>query len=76
MVVHEVISICDAKQFTGLTHCQVRNKETLSFAFNASLTSVNLARAFARLHWMELFKRTFIIFALAKPPFRKPLFRN
>ena len=38
----------DAKQFTGLTHCQARNKEALSFAFNASLTSVNLARAFAR----------------------------
>ena len=26
----------DAKQFTGLTHCQARNKEALSFAFNAS----------------------------------------
>ncbi len=29
----------DAKQFTGLTHCQARNKEALSFAFNASLSS-------------------------------------
>ena len=37
----------DAKQFTGLTHCQARNKEALSFAFNASLSSVNIARAFA-----------------------------
>ena len=45
---------CDAKQFTGLTHCQARNKEALSFAFNASLTSVNLARAFARQQGMEL----------------------
>lgn len=44
----------DAKQFTGLTHCQARNKEALSFAFNASLTSVNLARAFARQHGMDL----------------------
>ena len=44
----------DAKQFTGLTHCQARNKETLSFAFNASLTSVNLARAFARQQGMDL----------------------
>ena len=44
----------DAKQFTGLTHCQARNKEALSFAFNASLTSVNLARAFARQQGMEL----------------------
>ena len=44
----------DAKQFTGLTHCQARNKEALSFAFNASLTSVNLAKAFARHQGMNL----------------------
>jgi len=44
----------DAKQFTGLTHCQARNKEALSFAFNASLTSVNVARAFARQQGMDL----------------------
>lgn len=44
----------DAKQFTGLTHCQARNKEALSFAFNASLTSVNLARAFAHQQGMAL----------------------
>ncbi len=44
----------DAKQFTGLTHCQARNKEALSFAINASLTSVNLARAFARQQGMDL----------------------
>ena len=44
----------DAKQFTGLTHCQARNKEALSFAFNASLTSVNLAMAFARQQGMDL----------------------
>ena len=44
----------DAKQITGLTHCQARNKEALSFAFNASLTSVNLARAFARQQGMDL----------------------
>jgi len=44
----------DAKQFTGLTHCQARNKEALSFAFNASLSSVNLARAFARRQGIDL----------------------
>ena len=44
----------DAKQFTGLTHCQARNREALSFAFNASLTSVNVARAFARQQGLEL----------------------
>jgi len=38
----------DAKQFTGLTHCQARNKEALAFSFNASLSSVNVARAYAR----------------------------
>ena len=38
----------DAKQFTGLTPCQARNKEALAFAFNASLSSVNVARAYAR----------------------------
>lgn len=44
----------DAKQFTGLTHSQARNTEALSFAFNASLSSVNLARAFAREQGMSL----------------------
>ena len=44
----------DAKQFTGLTHCQARNKEALSFAFNASLSSVNVARAFAREQGLNL----------------------
>ena len=44
----------DAKQFTGLTHCQARNSNALSFAFNASLTSVNIARAFARQQGMNL----------------------
>lgn len=44
----------DAKQFTGLTHCQARNSKALSFAFNASLTSVNIARAFARQQGMDL----------------------
>ena len=44
----------DAKQFTGLMHCQARNCKALSFAFNASLTSVNIARAFARLQGMDL----------------------
>lgn len=38
----------DAKQFTGLTHCQARNKEALAFAFNMSLSSINVARTYAR----------------------------
>ncbi len=44
----------DSKQFTGLTHCQARSKEALAFAFNASLSSVNVARAFARQQGMNL----------------------
>lgn len=39
----------DAKQFTGLTDCQSRNKETLEFHFNAALTATNLARIEAQL---------------------------
>lgn len=38
----------DAKQFMGLTNCQARNKAALAFAFNMSLSSINMARAFAR----------------------------
>jgi hypothetical protein len=34
----------DAKQFTGLTHSQSRDLNKLHFHFNASLTSVNLAK--------------------------------
>lgn len=35
----------DAKQFTGLTHCQATDQQKLHFHFNASLTTLNLARA-------------------------------
>lgn len=34
----------DAKQFTGLTHCQARKREILDFHFNMSLSLLNLAR--------------------------------
>jgi len=34
----------DAKQFTGLTDCQARRKDTLNFHFNASLTTLNLLK--------------------------------
>lgn len=39
----------DAKQFTGLCHCQSRCQECLDFHFNASLTTLNLAKADAYL---------------------------
>jgi hypothetical protein len=35
----------DSKQYTGLTHCQARSENKLSFHFNMSLTSVSLAKA-------------------------------
>ncbi len=35
----------DAKQFTGLEQCQSRKEQSLYFHFNASLTTVSLAKA-------------------------------
>lgn len=35
----------DAKQHAGLTHCQSTSIRKLDFSFNASLTSINLAKA-------------------------------
>ncbi len=34
----------DAKQFTGLTHCQARDAQALDFHFNAALATLNLLR--------------------------------
>ena len=34
----------DGKQFTGLRHCQARDFAKLDFAFNSSLTAVNVAK--------------------------------
>lgn len=36
--------IRDAKQFTGLTHCQARDEAKLDFHLNMSLAAVNVAR--------------------------------
>jgi Transposase DDE domain len=41
----------DAKQFTGLCDCQARDKDRLNFHFNASLTTLNLAKIEARIAW-------------------------
>lgn len=35
----------DAKQYTGLTHCQARSENKLYFHFNSSLTAVSIAKA-------------------------------
>ena len=34
----------DAKQFTGLNHCEARSKNKLNFHLNMSLTAINLAK--------------------------------
>jgi hypothetical protein len=38
----------DAKQYAGLQHCQARSSQKLHFHFNASLTSVSIAKLIAR----------------------------
>ena len=41
----------DAKQHTGLTHCQARSENKLYFHFNIALTAVNVAKS---AHWIPL----------------------
>lgn len=41
----------DGKQHTGLNDCQARSENKLDFHFNASLTSINLAKA---AHWLSI----------------------
>lgn len=43
----------DAKQYAGLTHCQARNKWKLDFGFNASFTSINVAKVTMKKMGME-----------------------
>ncbi|MGN0195842.1 MAG: transposase [Candidatus Cryptobacteroides sp.] len=38
----------DAKQFTGLCNCQSRDVGSLDFAFNMSLSAINIARQFGK----------------------------
>lgn len=49
----------DAKQFTGLGHCQARCQESLHFHFNASLTALNLAKVDAYLSFAYDFDTSF-----------------
>jgi len=41
----------DGKQHTGLTDSQARSENKLHFQFNASLTSINVAKA---IHWLSI----------------------
>lgn len=38
----------DAKQYTGLEHCQARSANKLDFHFNASLTAISIAKGIIR----------------------------
>ena len=40
----------DAKQFTGLNHCQARSEEKLDFHFNMSLAAINLVNVLRTLN--------------------------
>ena len=40
----------DAKQFSGLNDCEARSENKLKFHFNASLTTINLAKIS---HWLS-----------------------
>jgi hypothetical protein len=44
----------EAKQFTGLTHCQARDTRKLDFAYNASFAAVNLAKALRYEYYPDL----------------------
>ena len=44
----------DAKQFTGLCHCQSRSIEAMDFAFNLSLSAINVAKAFGKQYNLNL----------------------
>ncbi len=52
----------DAKQFTGLQDCQARHAQTLEFQFNASLTTLNLAKLDA---WQQHSEQVPFVFSRA-----------
>lgn len=44
----------DAKQHTGMNHCQARNDKKLHFHWNIALTAINLAKT---THWLPIPKK-------------------
>jgi hypothetical protein len=52
----------DAKQHTGLNHCQARNEKKLHFHFNTSLTAINIAKI---THWLTVPKQEREAFSMA-----------
>lgn len=53
----------DAKQHTGLNHCQARNQNKLYFHFNTALTAVNIAKI---THWIPIPKQQRKEFSMAE----------
>ena len=54
------------QQFTGLTHCQARAKESLDFHFNTSLSLFNLARIDHRTKYPSLGNEGFSMTSLKR----------
>lgn len=52
----------DGKQYTGLNDSQARSENKLHFHFNASLTSINIAKA---IHWLSIPKEKRAAFSMA-----------
>lgn len=52
----------DAKQHTGLTHCQARDESKIHFHVNTSLTAVSVAKA---AHYLDCDKENFKSFSIA-----------
>jgi len=52
----------DGKQYTGLNDSQARSENKLHFQFNASLTSINIAKV---IHWLSLPKQERKAFSMA-----------
>ena len=66
----------DAKQFTGLEHCQSRNEKKLDFHFNSALTAVSLAKAAHHLSLPEGERRAFSMFSLKVQYFNELLLKR
>jgi len=63
----------DAKQFTGLEQCQSRKETCLHFHFNASLTTVSLAKAVHHLNQRKDQRKPFSMFSIKTQYFNELL---
>jgi len=66
----------DAKQFTGLMHCQSRKEKRLDFHFNASLTAVSLAKAAHHLRVPIEQRKAFSMFSMKAQYFNELLLKR